>query len=100
MRTTPFGLVLTIALTVAACATPLDPAITQSVEYQQGYVHGCTTATRQTNGAQADIVEDKRLMGSNEAYTTGWKQGFYGCGGNQINSRGYSNDAWYTDIGD
>ena len=85
---------------LSACAVPLDQGMVQSAEYQQGYVHGCTTATQQTNGVQADIVEDKSMMGTDQAYTSGWRQGFYGCGGNQIDTRGYSNDAWYTDIGD
>lgn len=85
---------------LSACAVPIDQTMLESAEYQQGYSHGCATATQQTSGVQANVVEDKSLMGSDPAYTAGWRQGFYGCGGNQIDSRGYSNDAWYTDIGD
>ena len=84
----------------SACATPLDPEMVQSAEYQQGYSHGCATATRQTNGVQAEVVEDRDLMGHDQAYTAGWRQGFYGCGGNQMDHRGFGNDQWYTDIGD
>lgn len=85
---------------LAACATPIDAEIVESKEYQSGYSDGCMTATHQSNGFQSKIVEDKSRMGTDEAYTTGWRQGFYGCGGTRIDTRHYNSGEWYIDNGD
>jgi hypothetical protein len=93
-------LALPFAGFLVGCATPLDPAILETSEYHEGYSHGCSTATKQSNGFQSEVVEDKSLMGTNEAYTAGWRQGFFGCGGQSIGPREYNQGEWYHDIGD
>lgn len=96
-RNSLFAIGCGAVLGLSGCATPLDPEITQSAEYQLGYSHGCSTATRQSNGAAGSVVEDRDLMGENKAYTVGWRQGFHGCGGQGTDTHGYTGSDWYID---
>ena len=101
MRFASYGIAGFVATSLlSGCVTPIDPAVVESAGYQMGYTHGCTTATRQSNGFQSEIVEDKALMDSDNNYQAGWRQGFYGCGGSAMDPKGYNQGEWYQDIGD
>jgi hypothetical protein len=71
-----------------------------SADYPAGYADGCSTANKQSNGFQSDIVENQAKSSGNEAYIVGWRQGFYACGGTSSDPKRYNHGEWYHDIGD
>lgn len=94
-RALPLVPLITFVAALTACAKPIDPVILESPHYQEGYVHGCSTAHERQNGFGSPIVRNEALFETVEAYQIGWRNGFGACGGTSANPTTYNEDQWY-----
>lgn len=100
LRALSLTLLIGSASALGACASSVDPEILNSAVYHEGYADGCATANSQSNGFQSKITDNPARSDTNRKYIIGWRQGFYACGGQAIDSKRYNNTKWHHDIGD
>jgi hypothetical protein len=100
LRTASLTLLLGGAAALGACTSGVDPEILNSAVYHEGYADGCATANSQSNGFQSEITENPARSDTSRKYIIGWRQGFYACGGQAVDSTRYNNTGWHHDIGD
>jgi hypothetical protein len=72
-----------IAITTASgCSMfggPEQAALHKSPNFQSGYEDGCASANQQGSDLRDRLVQDKGLYQTDEAYRTGWSNGFSAC---------------------
>lgn len=71
---------LAVSTLVAGCAVGIDPALKDSPGYVLGWQHGCATGeARSRSFGFFDSIRDDSRFETDEAYETGWRQGFLEC---------------------
>jgi hypothetical protein len=56
-----------------------DAKLRKSPNFQMGYEDGCAAANQQGADFRDRIVQDKQLYKTDDAYRTGWSNGFSTC---------------------
>jgi hypothetical protein len=78
----PVALVVLAASLVSGCIffpSARDKALRNTPSFKEGYSDGCAAATTQSSNYREGPYKDQVLYQSDEAYRTGWGNGYQTC---------------------
>jgi|GEM_PF-1543820 len=66
---------------LTACETARDPELLNNPHYSHGYSDGCQTGHSRIAGFDDTVTKDRELSRDEPAYEIGWRDGYFACGG-------------------
>jgi hypothetical protein len=76
----PTAAIIVVGISACGSAGGLqDAKLSKSPNFQQGYEDGCASANQQGADLRNRLVRDPELYKADDAYRTGWSNGFSTC---------------------